>query len=182
MNQATLFDNTWFDIPTYEGRYQINGCGIIKTLSYKGTGKEKFLKLRKNRGYLRVCLYRNKNVKEYYSVHRLVYEAIYGEIPDGMQIDHINGNKNDNRIENLRCVTGKENQNNPVTRPKHIEANRKRLNKPVVQINKETGDIIRVWACAKDASREIGIDFSHISKCCRGKRKSAGGFIWRFAD
>ena len=49
-------------------------------------------------------------------VHRLVYETFVGEIPEGYQIDHINTNKLDYRIENLRCVTPKENMANPITR------------------------------------------------------------------
>ena len=44
--------------------------------------------------------------------HRVVWESAHGPIPDGMQIDHINGIKNDNRLENLRCVTVQQNQYN----------------------------------------------------------------------
>ena len=57
-------------------------------------------------------------------VHRLVYEAFVGEIPEGMQIDHINTIRTDNRLENLRCVTCKENNNNPLT-IKHNSESRK---------------------------------------------------------
>ena len=56
------------------------------------------------------------------SVHRLVYETFVGEIPQGYQIDHINTIRDDNRLENLRCVTGKENQNNPLTRKHRSES------------------------------------------------------------
>lgn len=48
-------------------------------------------------------------------VHRIIYETFKGEIPDGMEIDHINTIKTDNRLENLRLVTHKENCNNPLT-------------------------------------------------------------------
>lgn len=48
-------------------------------------------------------------------VHRLVYETFVGEIPQGYEIDHIEGNKEDNRLEMLRCVTHEENMKNPVT-------------------------------------------------------------------
>jgi hypothetical protein len=49
-------------------------------------------------------------------LHRLVYEAFIGDIPNGYQIDHINTNKKDNRLTNLRCVTPKENMRNILTR------------------------------------------------------------------
>lgn len=53
--------------------------------------------------------------KHLVSVHRLVYETFKGEIPEGYQIDHINTIRNDNRLDNLRIVTPKENMNNPNT-------------------------------------------------------------------
>ena len=52
-------------------------------------------------------------------IHRLVYEAFIREIPDGYEIDHINTIRDDNRLENLRLVTHKENYNNELTK-KHI--------------------------------------------------------------
>ena len=48
-------------------------------------------------------------------IHRLVYEAFKGEIPEGMEIDHIDRNKRNNNPDNLRVVTRKENMNNPKT-------------------------------------------------------------------
>lgn len=58
-------------------------------------------------GYIRVALFR-KNVM----AHRFAWESIHGPIPDGMQIDHINHIRDDNRIENLRLVTHSENGQN----------------------------------------------------------------------
>lgn len=48
-------------------------------------------------------------------VHRIIWETFYGEIPEGYQIDHINTIRDDNRLENLRLVSCKENHNNPLT-------------------------------------------------------------------
>ena len=56
------------------------------------------------------------------SVHRLVYETFVGEISNGYEIDHINTIRDDNRLENLRCVTSYENNNNPLTRKHRSEA------------------------------------------------------------
>ena len=49
-------------------------------------------------------------------VHRVIWETFVGEIPEGYEIDHINTIRDDNRLENLRCVTPKENMSNPLTR------------------------------------------------------------------
>ncbi len=51
------------------------------------------------------------NGKSYY-VHRLLWEEAHGPIPDGMMVDHINGDPKDNRLENLRCVTRGQNKHN----------------------------------------------------------------------
>ena len=64
-------------------------------------------------GYLRTCV----SGKPYTNlVHRIVWETFKGPIPSDKVIDHINTNRTDNRLENLRCVTQKENQSNPLTR------------------------------------------------------------------
>ena len=72
-----------------------------------------------SQGYLRV-----KTSKTRVMVHRLVWETFNGSIPEGMEIDHINTIKTDNRLENLRCVSHKENSNNELTR-EHISESRK---------------------------------------------------------
>lgn len=59
-----------------------------------------------------------------FRVHRAVYETFVGEIPDGYQIDHINTIRDDNRLENLRVATPKENNNNPLTK-KHMSESMK---------------------------------------------------------
>ena len=58
--------------------------------------------------------------------HRLIWETFVGEIPEDYQIDHIDTNKGNNSLENLRCVTPKENTNNPLTR-NHISESLKGL-------------------------------------------------------
>lgn len=81
-------------------------------------------------GYLTIQVSKPKRTP--IKVHRLVYETFKGEISNGLQIDHINTVRNDNRLSNLRCVTSKENNNNPLTIQKkkertHSEETRKKI-------------------------------------------------------
>jgi len=74
----------------------------------KGKGKEKPVGYLTTNGYLRV-----KVNGTHYRLHRVVWKMYYGEeVPEGLEIDHSNNDKTDNRISNLRVVTSKENQNN----------------------------------------------------------------------
>lgn len=101
----------WKDIPGYEGLYQVSNFGRVKSLkridSLGRISKETILKHDINKkGYFRVCLYKNNRIKQ--SVHRLVAKSFLG-VSD-LQVNHINGNKNDNRLENIEYVTNRENQ------------------------------------------------------------------------
>lgn len=110
----------WKDIKGYEGKYQVSNMGNVKSLNYRRTGKEKILKLHKNNsGYFMVGLYKDDKYKSFL-VHRLVAQAFISNLENKEQIDHINTIKTDNRVENLRWATQKENMNNPLTKEKKI--------------------------------------------------------------
>ena len=86
-------------------------------------------KLRQNIGYVEVTT----KVSTATKLHRLIWETFVGEIPEGYEIDHINTIRNDNRLENLRCVTHKENVNNTLSKLHYSESrkgNRNRFGKP----------------------------------------------------
>lgn len=56
-------------------------------------------------------------------IHRFIWEAFNGEIPEGMEIDHINTIRNDNRLCNLRMVSSSQNKRNPITIEKYTQSN-----------------------------------------------------------
>ena len=97
----------WKDIPNYEGLYQVSNLGNIKSLNYLRTGKEVVLRPRLNgNGYYRAVLSNQGKVKNKY-VHRLVMLAFVGE--SELTVNHKNGVKTDNRLENLEYCTRSEN-------------------------------------------------------------------------
>ena len=173
----------WKDILEYEGLYQVSSQGRVRSVSRWNVdrlGRKRFLRgkvlspSRMHNGYFALVF--KKNGKSALKlVHRLVAEAFIDNPIDKPQVNHINEIKSDNRVENLNWVTGKENVNYGTC----IKRRAKKKNKPVLQYALN-GGFIKRWDSARCAESHLKIWNQDISKCCNGKRKSAGGFNWRF--
>lgn len=107
----------WKDIRGWEGEYQVSSIGRVKRIEHvihysNGVDRvvgERILHPSMDRdGYMFIGLNRNQ-FKTGYRVHRLVAIAFIGDVPENMQINHKNGIKNDNRVENLEICTPSEN-------------------------------------------------------------------------
>ena len=93
------------DIPGYEGLYQIDPAGVVRSIARNGT-RGGFLKPDIVCGYEQVTLYKN-NTPAKHKVHRLMLMTFC--IPSDLPVNHKNGNKTDNRLVNLEYVTYKQN-------------------------------------------------------------------------
>lgn len=174
-----MAEEIWKDIENYEGKYQVSSLGRVKSLDYLRTGEERILRQYKQKGgYLFVILCKNNKVKKFL-VHRLVALAFIDNPDCKEEIDHINTISDDNRACNLRWTTHKENSNNVLTIAKRYGANSCNARK-VLQFTKE-GVFVKEWNCMMDVQRELRFSISHISNCCLGKRKTCGGFVWKYA-
>lgn len=177
-------NEVWKDIAGYEGLYQVSNLGRVKSLprirktygkrTYKTKEKVMIAPLSIN-GYHRICLTKDGKQKHYF-VHRLVAIAFMGEQDHYEVVNHINGNKLDNRVENLEFCTQSHNVK---------EAYRLGLGKgtgrKIEQYTKNM-ERIKLWDSVSEAQRCLGILATNIVKCCKGKGKTAGGFIWRYYD
>ena len=89
--------------------YEVSNLGRLKTFNWKGSGKEKILKPALDKsGYLRTVLKGDNGISKTIKVHRIVLNS-FKPINDVLEVNHINGIKNDNRIENLEWCTRKQN-------------------------------------------------------------------------
>lgn len=181
----------WKDVPNYEGLYQASNFGRIKSLprvvnfgcAYRLT-KERFLKGGIVSGYLDVGLCKNGKIKHYY-VHRLVWEAFNGAIPSGMDCNHINEIKTDNRLSNLNLMSRKENINWGTHNERSISTrtirNRQNGRKQVLQFDLN-GNLIKEWESSYEIKRQLGYNCKSIWGCCNGKRyyNTAYGYVWRY--
>lgn len=108
------------------------------------------------------------------TVHRLIMEQILGrELSSDELVHHIDGNKWNNDPSNLTIVTRREHA--------QIHATLIDNSKAVFQLD-ENGEIINKWKSAREAERQTGALYQNIYKCCRGKRKTAGGYSWKYAE
>ena len=150
--------------------------------SYKSN---KFLKPTTNKnGYQQVLLYDNEGRRKMYYLHRVVYESVSGEpIPEGMQVNHINEDKTDNRFfENLNLLTPKENTNFGTRNERITKA---RING---KLSKQVGafqnnELVLVFPSTREAGRN-GFNQGNVAACCRNSYIREGnnvykGFVWK---
>lgn len=189
--------------------YEVSNWGQVKSLNYKRSGKEKILKPRKNNlGYMFVVLYKDNKPKNF-RVHRLV-AMTFLENPEQLPcVNHKDENPFNNHVDNLEFCTHKYNmnygtilerkhksmkgkfngENHPMYGKQHTEETKQKIsqarkgkrNKPILQYSL-IGEFIREWESITQVNKELNIDNSSITKCCKEKLKSCGGYIWRYKE
>ena len=180
----------WKDIEDYPN-YQVSTFGNIKSKEIY-TKQRNGMSLRKERllipqkdhkGYLYVRLY-NENGWKYFKVHILVAKTFIPNFFNKPTVDHIDRNKENNNVDNLRWASYKEQQNNK-DKTKIIE-NMKILGKKPHKTRAEKvkqydleNNFIKEWSSSREASETLNISETAISNCVNGASKKAGGYIWK---
>ena len=182
----------WKDIKGYKGLYQVSNLGNVRSLRYCNKNEVKNLKQyeldnKAKKRYLAVTLSKN-NINTKKLVHRLVAETFIPNPCNYLQVNHIDGNKKNNRADNLEWCTQKHNIQEAwrlklITRDGvHGFANNLPDNRRKVKQYSINGELIKIWESISIASRELNISPSTICQCCRGKFKQTAGYIWKYAD
>lgn len=178
----------WKDIKGYEGKYQISNLGQVKSLGNDRSKKEKIRKLNKRKdGYLQVKLWKNGTYKMF-KIHQLVAIAFVPNPDNKTDVDHIDTNRSNCHVSNLRWSTHKENCNNPLTLSnKKNNLHLWKLRKTKKYICKNTGEI---FESEKEIKEKYNIKgHGNIAKVCRGERNHCGKdpvtgakLIWRYIE
>lgn len=177
----------WKDVVGYEGFYKVSNLGNI--ISCRRNYKEgvKYITPFNNGGYDRVTFVTNWKHKNLL-VHRIVAEAFIPNPENKPDVNHIDGNKHNNCVNNLEWATRKENVNHAISsglRPPTCPHNKdyKRGNGPrakaVFQYDLNNHFIAK-WDCAEDAADHVNGQKESIGRCCRGERQTHKGFIWKY--
>lgn len=163
-------EEEWRDILGFEGLYQVSSYGNVKTI--KKDGVEMSQQENRN-GYMTVHL-RDKGVERRAMVHRLVAEAFIPNPNELRDVNHKNGDKSDNRLENLEWASHSDNMT-------HSFRELGKNVRHIVQLDLDNNFIER-WNSIAEASEATGICRTNIGECCRGNRKHAKGYKWKYEE
>jgi hypothetical protein len=168
MTTPSRSNEIWRDIPGYEGRYQASNLGRIRS-QQRGLLKP-FIN---HNGYM-VAPLTKEGEKVRTGAHRLVAQAFIPNPENKEQINHKNGIKTDNRVENLEWVTCSENN---LHRRRVLNGGGGRPARPVVCLT--TGERFPSITAAAQAT---GSTLVKILQVCQGKRKRTNGMAWAYAE
>ena len=184
--KKTMEKEIWKAVEGYEDWYEVSNFGNVRSVDrvvnyndgrkfhYKG----QIRKIKKHpNGYLFCDLSKNTKHKTF-NVHRLVAQAFLPNPNNLPEVNHRDENKTNNCVDNLEWCTHLHNVNYGTATQRRAE----KTSKSVLQIGKDTNEIIAEYASMAEAGRQLNINQGNISNCCLHRCKTAGGFKWRYKE
>lgn len=181
----------WKDIKGYEGSYQVSSLGNVRSLDriivsssgsrYGIVGVD--MKPYNNK-YLFIILSTPELGRKSHSIHRLVASAFIDNPEKKRTVNHKDGNKLNNCVDNLEWNTHGENHKHAFDvlgrKPNCVTGKDHHASKCVKKLSK-SGCLISKYDSVADASRDSGLNRRGIARVCRGERDIAYGFRWEYA-
>ena len=179
----------WRDISEFKGFYQISNMGRVRRIAdYSNQNSHWKLKeprILNNRvsstGYLRVVLSINGKHYDRY-IHRLVANEFVDNPYGYKEVNHLDGDKTNNKADNLEwCTRSQNNSHAYKIGLKQVSGCCGKLKKKVAQIDTKTNKITRIFESIDSVSKEFNCNHSSVTNCCMKRFKTLKGFKWRFA-
>jgi hypothetical protein len=171
-------EEMWRSVKGFDGKYEVSNLGNVRSVDREVPARNGHTRKFKGRT-LKPCtttttpyLYVNLTDKKKHSIHRLVAEAFLEKKEEEKEVDHIDGNPKNNKVDNLEWVTRGENLERSYTvcgRQNNFTRNRKRV------LCVETNTI---YDSIKEASKRTGFDKGAIRNCVKGLTKTSYGYHW----
>lgn len=168
---SSLPTEEWRPVPGYEGRYEVSSCGRVFSFARQGT-TGKLLRPVDFGGYKRVLLYAGDGTRVRFGIHRLVALAFLPNPEGKPQVNHKNGTKYDNRLENLEWATNAEN----IQHSFNTGLNKGAPSRPVLGVNIVTGS--GLYLKSVNSAVQWGFSKSAILKVLAGINTQTKGYTW----
>ena len=188
----SLKNEEWKEVPDYEGLYMVSTSGRVVSLDRitctkdgnQRHNKPSLLNPQKEgkAGYYRVNLRKNGKTKTC-NIHRLVALAFIPNPLNKPEVDHIDTDKTNNNVKNLRWCSAVENMRNPLTMKRMRNTvydnitKHKRFTRPVASIR--NGNIVKTYPSLRSVSQD-GYNPDCVWNCCNGKSKIHGELQWMY--
>lgn len=161
----------WRTIPNYDDQYLISNMGRIKSLK-----TNKLLSATQHSdGFMKIRLWRNNKAKNFL-IHRLVAQAFISNPREYSSVSHIDGDKRNNRYDNLKWATQKE----IVDRSWNLGISTIHSKKVKVGQYSKTGDLINIFYSIVEAAAYVNRSTRSITRALNGDFKTSGGYIWKY--
>ena len=198
IKSISIEEEEWRDVVGFEGFYKVSNLGRIVALERQVIGRwdkprtqyAKLLKLKPNKyGYIRITLHDDhlkagKQNSVTKGVHKIVLEAFSPNPNNYPSKDHINCDKTDNRLENLKWCSCKENSNNPITKQHMSDSAKQRCaegrhrKEPIVRVSLDNSEVV-YYEMIDDAVKE-GFTGPSIVKVCKGRLNKHKDYKWYY--